>query len=82
MRKALRTLRSRVGRVMRDVQRQVDRASDSGRVALLELIARTKRILAQKPTDKNKGGLKSEVQHLSRIRCRNARKNFVPATPT
>ncbi|OTP74894.1 Mobile element protein [Caballeronia sordidicola] len=33
MRKALRTLRSRVGRVMRDVQRQVDRASDSGRVA-------------------------------------------------
>jgi hypothetical protein len=26
------------------------------------------------------GGLKSEVQHLSRIRCRNARKNFLPAT--
>jgi uncharacterized NAD(P)/FAD-binding protein YdhS len=32
MRKTLRTLRSRVGRVMRDVQRQVERASDSGRV--------------------------------------------------
>jgi transposase len=30
----------------------------------------------------SRGGLKSEVQHLSRIRCRNARKNFVPATPT
>ena len=54
MRKTLRTLRSRVGRVMRDVERQVDRASDSGRIALLELIARTKRILSQKPKDKNK----------------------------
>jgi transposase, IS5 family len=54
MRKTLRTLRSRVGRVMRDIERQVDRASDSGRVALLELIARTKRILSQKPKDKNK----------------------------
>ena len=39
---------------MRDVERQVDRASDSGSVALLELIARTKRILSQKPKDKNK----------------------------
>jgi transposase, IS5 family len=54
MRHALRTLRSRVGRVMRDVERQVDQASDSGRSALLELIARTKRILSQKPEDKNK----------------------------
>jgi len=50
----LRTLRSRVGRVMRDVERQVDQASDAGRSALLELIARTKRILSQKPKDKNK----------------------------
>src|SRR5471030_2355948 len=31
---------------------------------------------------KRHGGLKNEVQHLSRIRCRNARKNFVPTTPT
>ncbi|SAK40825.1 hypothetical protein AWB82_00245 [Caballeronia glebae] len=54
MRKALRKLRSRVGRVMRDVERQVDRASDSGRVALRELLARTKRIVSQKPKDKNK----------------------------
>src|SRR3984885_2529912 len=54
MRHALRTLRSRVGRVMRDVERQIGRASDSGRAALLELIARTKRILSQKPKDKNK----------------------------
>ena len=65
MRKSLRTLRSRVGRVMRDVQRQVDRASDSGRVALLELIARTKRILAQKPKDKNK----LYALHASEVEC-------------
>ncbi|CAD6560401.1 IS5 family transposase ISButh4 [Paraburkholderia kirstenboschensis] len=54
MRKALRTLRSRVGRVMRDVERQAAQVGDSGHEALLELIARTKRILSQKPKDKNK----------------------------
>ncbi|PQV47680.1 IS5 family transposase [Paraburkholderia sp. BL21I4N1] len=54
MRKSLRTLRSRVGRVMRDVERQAAQVGDSGRAALLELIARTKRILSQKPKDKNK----------------------------
>jgi IS5 family transposase len=53
MRKTSHTLRSRVGRVMRDVDLQVDRASYSGRVALLELIARIKRILSQNPKDKN-----------------------------
>jgi predicted MFS family arabinose efflux permease len=26
-------------------------------------------------------GHKSEVRHLSHVRCRNARKNFIPATP-
>jgi IS5 family transposase len=54
MRKALRTLRSRVGRVMRDVERQAGQVGDSGHAALLELVARTKRILSQKPKDKNK----------------------------
>ncbi|MEM5390118.1 IS5 family transposase [Paraburkholderia phymatum] len=54
MRKALRTLRSRVGRVMRDVERQVTQVAESGRVALQELIDRTKRILSQKPKDKSK----------------------------
>jgi IS5 family transposase len=39
---------------MRDVERQVAQVADSGRAALLELIGRTKRILAQKPKDKNK----------------------------
>lgn len=54
MRKALRTLRSRVGRVMRDVERQIAQVADSSRIALQELIARTKRVLSQKPKDKNK----------------------------
>jgi len=54
MKKALRTLRSRVGRVMRDVDRQVEQVAETGRVALKELIARVKRILSQKTKDKNK----------------------------
>ena len=47
MRKALRTLRSRVGRVMRDVERQVAQVAEAGRATLNELIARTKRILSR-----------------------------------
>ncbi|MGF6604375.1 IS5 family transposase [Paraburkholderia sp. GAS448] len=54
MRKTLRTLRSRVGRVMRDVERQLDAVADCSRAALQELIGRTKRILSQKPKDRNK----------------------------
>jgi transposase, IS5 family len=54
MRCALRTLRTRVGRVMRDVERQVAQLADSARIALLGLIARTKRILSRKLKDKNK----------------------------
>ncbi len=51
---ALRTLRSRVGRVMRDVERQLEGVAQQGRSALEELIGRTKRILSQKTKDKNK----------------------------
>ena len=54
MRKALRTLRSRVERVMRDVERQAAQVASSGGAALLELIGRTKWIFSQKPKDKNK----------------------------
>jgi IS5 family transposase len=54
MRKALRTLRSRLGRVMRDVERQLDSVAEASRVVLQELIGRTKRILSQKTKDKNK----------------------------
>lgn len=43
MNKALRTLRSRVGRVMRDVERQLDGLVQSRRAALEELSSRTKR---------------------------------------
>ena len=51
MRKAL---RSRVGRVMRDVQRQAGQVKGSGHAALQDLIARTRWILSQKTKDKNK----------------------------
>ncbi|CAG4920642.1 IS5 family transposase [Paraburkholderia gardini] len=54
MRKALRTLRSRVGRVMRDVERQMDSVAENSRAALQDLLDRTKRILSQKMKDKNK----------------------------
>ncbi|RQU49427.1 IS5 family transposase [Burkholderia cenocepacia] len=54
MKKALRTLRSRVGRVMRDVERQLDGVAQQSRAALEDLIGRTKRILSQKQKDKNK----------------------------
>jgi transposase, IS5 family len=66
----LRTLRSRVGRVMRDVERQVAQVSDSGRAALLELIDRTKRILAQKPKDKLYALHAPEVECLAKGKAR------------
>ncbi len=43
MRKALRTLRSRVGQVMRDVERQVAQVTDPDRAALMELSWRKRR---------------------------------------
>jgi IS5 family transposase len=54
MRKGLRTLRSRVGRVMRDVERQLGAVTDDRRAGLQKLIGRTKRILSQKTKDRNK----------------------------
>jgi IS5 family transposase len=54
MRAALRTLRSRVGRVHREVTRQVERLCEPARTKLCELLARTGRILAQRPKDKHK----------------------------
>ncbi|UAW64827.1 IS5 family transposase [Mycoavidus sp. HKI] len=54
MNKALGTLRSRVGRVMRDVERQIESVAVQGRDALRELISRTKRIISQRPKDKDK----------------------------
>jgi IS5 family transposase len=54
MNKSLRTLRSRVGRVWRDIARQMDRVQGTARTGLQDLMARTKRILDQRPKDKNK----------------------------
>jgi IS5 family transposase len=54
MRAALRTLRSRVGRVHREVARQVERVCEPARTKLCELLHRTGRILAQRPKDKHK----------------------------
>ncbi|UUM20812.1 IS5 family transposase [Mycoavidus sp. SF9855] len=54
MNKALSTLRSRVGRVMRDVERQIESVAEQGREALRELISRTKRIISQRRKDKDK----------------------------
>jgi len=54
MRAALRMLRSRVGRVHRDIARQLDQVSLPQRKALDDLLARTGRILTQQRKDKNK----------------------------
>ena len=50
MRRALRALRSRVGRVQRDIERQLQRVPLEAR----ERLGRTRRILLQRPKDKNK----------------------------
>ncbi len=54
MNKALRTLRSRVGRVWRDIDRQKEQVTGAARIKLDDLMARTKRILEQRAKDKNK----------------------------
>lgn len=54
MRAALRALRSRVGRIHRDIARQVGQLSVAQRKLLDDLLARTGRILSQKRKDKNK----------------------------
>ena len=54
MRAALRALRVRVGRVHRDIARQMGQVSISQRELLDDLLARTGRILSQKRKDKNK----------------------------
>ena len=54
MKKSLRTLRSRVGRVMRDVGRQIDQVDPKRRGKAQDLLGRVNRILTQKTKDKNK----------------------------
>ena len=54
MKSALRSLHSRVGRVYRDIERQLDKVPPQQQVKLTELLRLSKRILTQKRQDKNK----------------------------
>lgn len=54
MNKALRTLRGRVGRVWRDIDRQRDQVVGEARSRLDTLMALVRRVLDQRPKDKNK----------------------------
>ena len=54
MRKAVRTLRTRVGRVYREVQRQLHVLPESAKGKVQDLLHRTGRILTQRTKDKNK----------------------------
>ncbi|RDI24953.1 IS4 family transposase [Pseudacidovorax intermedius] len=54
MKKAVRALRTRVGRVHREVQRQLHELPEAARARVEDLLQRTSRILAQRTKDKNK----------------------------
>lgn len=54
MRKALKTLRTRVGRVYRDIQRQLGTLPETSQCRARDLLHRVNRILTQKVKDKNK----------------------------
>lgn len=55
MHKALRRLKCYTGRVLRDIERQLDRVPDGTlKVRLEEMVALVNRLLAQKPKDKRK----------------------------
>ena len=54
MHKTLSVLRCRVGRVWRDIDRQREKITGAARVKLDQLMHLTRRILDQKPKDKNK----------------------------
>lgn len=54
MKKTLRTLKTRVGRVHREVTRQLDQLAPQVREKAQDLLARTGRILTQQTKDKNK----------------------------
>ena len=54
MKKAARTLRTRVGRVHREVQRQLHTLPEAAKAKVQDLLSRTARILSQRTKDKNK----------------------------
>ena len=54
MKKAVRTLRTRVGRVHREVARQLHALPEAAKAKVQDLLSRTARILSQRTKDKNK----------------------------
>lgn len=54
MKKTLRTLKTRVGRVHREINRKIDQVPEDIRPQAETLLQRVQRILTQKPKDKNK----------------------------
>ena len=54
MRKTLRSLRSRVGRVLPDIERQLHQLPEQARIKVRELLQRRGRILTQQRKDENK----------------------------
>jgi IS5 family transposase len=73
MKKSLRTLKSRVGRVYRDIGRQMDQISESHQDAAKDLMHRLNRILTQTTKDKNKlyALHAPEVECISKGKARN-----------
>jgi IS5 family transposase len=54
MKATLKSLRTIVGRVWRDIDRKLDQHDDVPRAKAVSILARVKRVLEQKPKDKNK----------------------------
>jgi transposase, IS5 family len=54
MRKAVKALKTRVGRVHREIQRKLEQLPDSAQPKAKDLLHRVRRILTQQPKDKNK----------------------------
>ena len=54
MKTTLKSLRTIVGRVWRDIDRKLDQQDDVARAKAASILARVKRLLEQKPKDKNK----------------------------
>jgi len=73
MRQALKALRTRVGRVYRDIERQLSQVKEAHRPKLLELLQRVERVLTQQRSDKNKlyALHAPEVECISKGKARN-----------
>ncbi len=54
MHKAVRTLKTRVGRIQREIERKIDQIPETHQAKARDLLNRTNRILTQKTKDKNK----------------------------